>query len=144
MLILAQRVIMSRIKHTFSYRFIDDSKFIRPYIPVSIRNGNNIIPSVLALVDSGADFCTFDGKLASILDINLLSLEQVTLSGINGDAIGSVAHVEIGVNEIFYSVPVIFSFDFSPIGFGGIIGQVGFFDAFEVHFKRAKKQLQLV
>jgi hypothetical protein len=134
---------MSQVKHTFSYRFIDDTKFIRPYIPVSLRNSKASIPSILALVDSGADFCMFDGALSSALDLDLSTLHKITLSGINGSAVGYVAHLEIGVNDCFIPVPVVFSFDFSPAGFGGIIGQVGFFDAFKVQFDRFGREFHL-
>jgi hypothetical protein len=142
--ILVQQVLMSPAKHTFSYRFIDDTKFIRPYIPVSLHSKNGSIPSVLALIDSGADFCMFDGALSYMLDVDLSSLHQITLSGINGSAVGYVAHLEIGINDYFLPVPVVFSFDFSPVGFGGIIGQVGFFDAFKIEFDRANKALHLI
>lgn len=134
---------MSPAKHTFSYRFIDDTKFIRPYIPVSIRSRNGSIPSLLALVDSGADFCMFDGALSSALDLDLSPLQQIKLSGINGSAVGYVAHLEIGIHDHFIPVPVVFSFDFSPVGFGGIIGQVGFFDAFKIEFDRANREVHL-
>ena len=134
---------MSPSKHTFSYRFIDDTKFIRPYIPVSLRSKNGSVPSLLALVDSGADFCMFDGDLTQLLHVDMSSLQQMRLSGINGSAVGYVAHLEIGVNNHFIPAPVVFSFDFSPVGFGGIIGQIGFFDAFKVQFDRAGRELEL-
>ena len=134
---------MSPSKHTFSYRFIDDTKFIRPYIPVSLRSKNGSVPSLLALVDSGADFCMFDGDLSQVLHVDVSSLQQMRLSGINGSAVGYVAHLEIGVNNHFIPAPIVFSFDFSPVGFGGIIGQVGFFDAFKVQFDRAGRELEL-
>ena len=134
---------MSPSKHTFSYRFIDDTKFIRPYIPVSLRSKNGSVPSLLALVDSGADFCMFDGDLSQVLHVDVSSLQKVRLSGINGSAVGYVAHLEIGVNNHFIPAPVVFSFDFSPVGFGGIIGQLGFFDTFIVQFDRAKKTVLL-
>jgi len=110
---------------------------------VSIRSRNASIPSLLALVDSGADFCMFDGALSSALDLDLSPLQQIKLSGINGSAVGYVAHLEIGVHDHFIPVPVIFSFDFSPVGFGGIIGQVGFFDAFKIQFDRFSKVFHL-
>jgi len=134
---------MSPSKHTFSYRFIDDTKFIRPYIPVSLRSKNGSVPSLLALVDSGADFCMFDGDLSQVLHVDVSSLQQMRLSGINGSAVGYVAHLEIGVNNHFIPAPIVFSFDFSPVGFGGIIGQIGFFDAFKVQFDRAGRELEL-
>jgi len=66
---------MSPAKHTFSYRFIDDTKFIRPYITISLRSKHAGIPSIFALVDSGADFCMFDGALAEALAVDLSSLQ---------------------------------------------------------------------
>ena len=134
---------MSPAKHTFSYRFIDDTKFIRPYIPISLRSKHAFIPSLLTLVDSGADFCMFDGLLAEALTVDLSSLQQVKLSGINGSALGYVAHLEMGVHDHYIPVPVVFSFEFSPVGFGGIIGQVGFFDAFKIQFDRANREIHL-
>ena len=98
---------------------------------------------LLALVDSGADFCLFDGELSYLLDIDLTKLEQINLSGVAGTAIGYVAHIEIGMNNTFFPVPAVFSFDFSPKGFGGIIGQVGFFDSLIVEFNRSQKQVVL-
>jgi hypothetical protein len=81
--------------------------------------------------------------LWALLDLDLTQLEQIKLSSVAGSAIGYLAHIEIGMNDTFFPVPAVFSFDFSPKGFGGIIGQVGFFDTFKIQFDRASKQLQL-
>ncbi|MFL5587436.1 MAG: hypothetical protein ACJ8DI_07235 [Ktedonobacteraceae bacterium] len=98
---------------------------------------------LLALVDSGADFCLFDGELSYLLDIDLTKLEKMSLSGVAGAAEGYIAHIEIGVEDTFFPVPVDFWFDFSPKGFGGVIGQIGFFDTFIVQFDRASKTVVL-
>ena len=111
-------------KHTSPYRFIDDTKFPRPYIPVTLRNQKRAMEPLLALVDSGADFCLFDGELSYLLDLDLMKLEKITLNGVAGIATGYVAHIEIGIDERFFPIPAVFSFDFSPKGFGGIIGQL--------------------
>ena len=66
------------------------------------------------------------------------------MSGINGSALGYVAHLEIGVHDYYIPVPVVFSLEFSPVGFGGIIGQVGFFDTFKIQFDRAIKEVHLI
>ena len=58
-------------------------------------------------------------------------------------ATGHVAHIEVGMNDTFFPVPAVFSFDFSPKGFGGVIGQVGFFDSLIVEFDRAHRQVVL-
>jgi hypothetical protein len=85
----------------------------------------------------------FDGELSYILDIDLTKLDKITLTGINGTAEGYVAHMQVGINHVYHSMPVIFSFDFSPRGFSGIVGQVGFFDAFTITFDRKKKEVRL-
>ncbi|MFL5696536.1 MAG: hypothetical protein ACJ797_05460 [Ktedonobacteraceae bacterium] len=129
--------------HTFPYRFIDESKFPRPYIPVTLRSQKRMMQPLLALVDSGADFYLFDGELSYLLDIDLTKLEKMSLSGVAGAAEGYIAHIEIGVEDTFFPVPVDFWFDFSPKGFGGVIGQIGFFDTFIVQFDRASKTVVL-
>lgn len=134
---------MASSLYRFPYQFVDSTKFPRPYIPITLRNQQNVMQPMLALVDSGADFCVFDGELSYLLDLDLTKLEQINLSGVAGSAKGYLAHIEIGVNDIFCPVPAIFSFDFSPKGFGGIIGQVGFFDAFKIQFERAEKEVAL-
>ena len=44
------------------------------------------------LVDSGADFCMFDGELLSLLapDIDLNTLEKISLGGVAGTATGYI------------------------------------------------------
>ncbi len=64
--------------HTFPYRFIDESKFPRPYLPVTLRSQKRMMQPLLALVDSGADFCLFDGELSYLLDIDLTKLEKIS------------------------------------------------------------------
>ena len=87
----------------------------------------------------------FDGDLLNLLapDLDLTTLEKITLGGIGGSARGYVAHIEIGVAESFFSTPAVFSFDFSPDEFGGLAGQLGFFDTFLVQFDRANKTVVL-
>jgi hypothetical protein len=86
------------MSHTFRYQTIGNSKLPRPFIPLTLRYNGTAV-KIKALVDSGADFCMFDGELLSILapDINLKSLEQISLGGIAGSAMGYVAHIEIGI-----------------------------------------------
>src|SRR6266568_8460150 len=134
---------MAASPHMFPYRFIDDSPFPRPYIPVTLRSRKRSMQPLLALVDSGADFCVFDGELSYLLDLDLTSLETIKLNGVAGMATGYVAHIEIGVAENFLPVPAVLSFDFSPKGFGGIIGQLGFFDIYVITFDRAHKKVVL-
>lgn len=130
--------------HTYKYQTIGSSKLPRPFIPLTLRYHNRPL-KIKALVDSGADFCMFDGELLTLLapDLDLNTLEKISLGGIGGTATGYVTHLEIGVEETFISVPAVFSFEFSPDEFGGLAGQLGFFDAFKIQFDRANKAFHL-
>jgi len=83
----------------------------------------------------------FDGELLHLLDpdLELNTLEKIRLGGVAGTTTGYVVHIEIGVNGTFFPIPAIFSFDFSPDEFGGLAGQLGFFDKYIVQFNRAQK-----
>src|SRR5260221_13208344 len=123
--------------HTFKYQTIGSSRLPRPFIPITLRYNNRTV-KIKALVDSGADFCMFDWELADLLDLDFTKYEQISLGGVAGAARGYVTHIEIGVNNSFFPVPAVFSLDFSPDEFGGLAGQVGFFDSFLVEFDRAQ------
>ncbi len=133
---------MPYLKHTFPYRVVGSSQFVRPFIPLTLKHHEKTVRT-LALVDSGADFCMFDGELASLLGLDVRTLEHITLGGIAGEARGYVAHLQIGVEDAFTPVPVVFSFDFSPDDFGGLAGQIGFFDTYIVEFDRTIKRITL-
>lgn len=130
--------------HTFKYQTIGASKLPRPFMPLTLRYNDKTV-KIKALVDSGADFCMFDGELLNILapDLDLGTLEKIKLGGIAGEATGYVTHIELGIDNTFVSVPAIFSFEFSPDEFGGLAGQLGFFDAFKIQFDRAEKEFHL-
>jgi len=130
--------------HTFKYQTIGTSKLSRPFIPLALRYKGRAI-TIKALVDSGADFCLFDGQLLNLLDpdLDLNTLEKINVTGVTGAAPGYVVHLEIGVNDTFFPVPAMFSFAFSPDEFSGLAGQVGFFDTFIVEFHRAAMVLNL-
>ena len=130
--------------HTFRYQTIGKSKLPRPFIPLTLRYAKRSL-KIKALVDSGADFCMFDGELLNLLApaLDLNQLEKISLGGVAGTATGYVAHIEIGVDTTFFSVPAVFSFEYSPDDFGGLAGQLGFFDTFTIQFDRANKRIEL-
>lgn len=66
--------------HTFKYQTTESSRLPRPFIPLTLRYKDRTV-KIKALVDSGADFCMFDGELLYLLDIDVLKLEKITVNG---------------------------------------------------------------
>jgi hypothetical protein len=102
--------------HTFKYQTTGGSTLPRPFIPLTLRYHNWSL-KIKALVDSGADFCTFDGALLGLLapDINLNTLEGIRLGGVGGIATGYVTHLEIGLEESFFRFQRSFRLNFHPM-----------------------------
>src|SRR5260370_18392671 len=99
--------------HTFKYQTIGSSRLPRPFIPLTLRHKDRTV-KVKALVDSGADFCMFDGKLTSLLIIDLSKLVKISLSGLAGAAILYGAYIDIVAEGHLFPTPAFFSFSLSP------------------------------
>src|SRR5262249_7244600 len=113
-----------------------DLYLLEPVIPVGLRYGNNII-FVTALIDSGAELCLFHSSIAKALGIDLLSGRKEMIKGISLQEIPAYMHkvfialkkeprieMEVGFMEL----------DILPDG--GLLGQQGFFDEFDIRFQR--------
>jgi len=57
------------------------SSILRPIVPVGIYVGNNKI-RYEALIDSGADFCIFDGEIGEYLGLEIEKGPSLTFGGI--------------------------------------------------------------
>jgi hypothetical protein len=141
---------MSRSSNIYKYKKL--GSYWRPLLPIGIKHGNEELYE-LALVDSGADNCVFHKDIADALGIDLSSAEEVELGGINSDEpiIGFIAEVSLGVqpyqgaSSCYYygdNIPVIFSDQVSDNGFA-VLGQIGFFDNFDVRFSYQKKSVKI-
>jgi len=129
------------IKYHFKYHKYD--QFYRPVIPITLKNGDKIF-KYLALIDSGADQNIFHSNLTKILGIDIKKLKPYFFSGIkkDSDAKGFLGIVEIGVEDIFFDAPIIFSDDISDNGYG-IVGQYGFFSHFRIKMNYQDKDIEL-
>jgi len=95
----------------------------------------------LALVDSGADDCMFPLEVAEVLDLSLNPKNANYYGGIGSGhimAIFAVVMVEVGGMKF----PLYAGFSDAP-SIVPILGQNGFFDAFEVRFNRPKEVIEL-
>ncbi|MDZ4221420.1 MAG: hypothetical protein U1C18_00935, partial [Patescibacteria group bacterium] len=56
-------------------------KILRPIIPIEITIGA-ITVGYAALIDSGADFCIFDGELGELFGLDVRSGDRLQFNGI--------------------------------------------------------------
>ncbi len=117
----------------------------RPIIPITLRN-KGITTETFGLIDSGSDLTILHGDLSYLLDVDVSMLQTTAFSGIKkgaeAHATGYLFPLEIGIEQSFFKIPVLFSFDI-PSSVFGILGQVGLFDNFIIEFERANKRVLL-
>ena len=127
----------------YRFKYAKFGQYFRPVIPVTLRyNGKEF--RYLALIDSGADLNIFHANLASILEIDTNKLKAYAFEGIKkgSSASGYLCVLEIGIEDVSFDTPVIFSNDISDNGYG-ILGQQGFFDHFRVKMDYKGKDIEL-
>ena len=115
----------------------------RPIIPIVVNWQDKKI-GYEVLLDSGADFSIFHAEIGEILGIPIKKGKKEFFGGIVGEK--SIAYVHkisiiIGGN-LYSSIPIGFSYDISPHGYG-ILGQWGLFDLFRIIFDLKKEQIEL-
>lgn len=123
------------------YRYKDITPSIRrPVIEIIVKSKSKfaIYP---VLIDSGADYCIFSTELAESLEIKLQK-KKVSFMGIGKDkVVGFWGQVEIRLGDKSYETKAIFA---EIIKFGhGILGQLGFFDHFDVKLSHQKQIIEI-
>ena len=112
----------------------------RPIIEIIIKTKDNfaIYP---VLIDSGADYCIFNIELAEALEIKLTK-KRTHFRGVGKEKIeGFWGEVEIKLGNNSYQTKAIFA-EISQFGHG-ILGQLGFFDHFDVKLSHQKQIIEI-
>jgi hypothetical protein len=133
----------------FSYRHYPETPpgvrpvqyIYRPVIPVRLSIGKDT-NEFSALIDSGADQCTFPGHVAKDLGLKVDRGERRLFSGIGGSVMAYRHTTLITIADIRIAVDVYYSHQWDHMPFG-LLGQEGFFSRFKVHFDYKKKLVQL-
>ncbi len=125
---------------SFSYKRVDGA--LRPVIPIEISyNGKSIRHAVL--VDSGADWCVINAEIGEALGIKIKNDKPHEFMGISGKPETGYVHVVgIKVKSVRYNTPVIFASSLKEDRYS-IVGQVGFFDQFDIRFNYKRKEIVL-
>ncbi len=116
--------------------------FYKPVVPVIFKLENKSFP-YQALIDTGADICIVHAEIAEQLGISLKSGEKFPFGGICGNGMGYIHQVDLEIGgHTIQSIPVVFSSDISPYGFG-ILGHEGLFSKLRLVFEFGKKQFEI-
>lgn len=119
------------------------SSLLKPIIPIKIIVGEKQI-DYFALIDSGADFCIFDGEIGEYLGLDIKTGKKINFGGVQ-EMTGAVAYLHeviLNVGGIGTKTFLGFSYDIAKHGFG-LLGQKGFFEIFVVKFDLAKREIEL-
>lgn len=107
----------------------------RPYIPIKIIGPKRSWEGY-GLIDSGADRCLFNSKIAQDIGLDLSEAQVENFGGIEGGnlkaKLNKVKVQIIGMNE---EVEILAGFIDSS-GVAAILGQDGFFDEFRIKFEK--------
>lgn len=112
-----------------------------PYLWVRLANGDNYI-ELDCLVDSGAGDSLFTVDVAEALEIDLTDAPEKTYYGLNNEpVVGRIHPVQLQVKGLDEWVTIYAAFieiDQIPL-----LGQSGFFDYYEVTFRRYKGRFEV-
>lgn len=114
-----------------------DTELIRlPILSIQLACNHNK-ETIWALIDSGAEISVFNKEIAALLGIDVRSGKRFALGGIvDNSAISAWLHqVSIRIGE-FGSISTMVAFTDSDSPGLSLLGQRGFFDNFQIRFKR--------
>jgi len=115
----------------------------RPVIPVTLINGDRKVTN-LAIIDSGADLCIFHAEIGEQIGIDIESGKVQTFSGITREQLTAYFHnIKIGIGGHEYDCYAGFSRDLANMPYG-LLGQVGFFNLFNIVFDYNKERIELI
>jgi hypothetical protein len=124
----------TRFKIDPSPAFANGRVAARPLLRVKLSHAAHSL-SCYAIADSGADQCVFPRTFMNSLGINPLATPLESMIGVSGTAAPThFANVSLEIGAARISIYAGFVSGLDAIGIG-LLGQAGFFDRFDVHFR---------
>ena len=114
-----------------------DTELVRlPILPIQIACNRNR-ETIWALIDSGAEISVFNKEIAGLLDIEVTSGKKFELGGVVDDrGLPAWLHqVSMTVGDLG-SISTMVAFTDSDSPGLSLLGQRGFFDNYQIRFKR--------
>jgi predicted aspartyl protease len=113
----------------------------RPVIPIKLFSDKSEI-TFDALIDSGADECTFPGWIAKTLGYDVYKGKRRIFSGIGGSVLAYLHRTHLRLDGIEFLADVYYSHEWDDMPFG-LLGQSGFFSHFEINLNYKNKEILL-
>ncbi|TET39883.1 MAG: hypothetical protein E3J65_02730 [Dehalococcoidia bacterium] len=114
----------------------------RPVIPIRLIKGTKDV-RYHAIIDSGADLCIFHAQIGEVIGLTIESGKLLKFTGISGQQLTAYFHdLEIEVGGYRFDCYAGFSREMENMPYG-LLGQVGFFDLFNVVFDYEKQRIGL-
>lgn len=125
-------------KHVFHYRpFPQFGAEVRPVLPVTLI-GPAGSDDTLAIVDSGADYCLFNGERTGELGIALLEGKEITLTGLSGRLEARLHDIDLEIEGDRFRCTVAFSLGRIA---RELLGRSSFFDQTKIGFQEQESLL---
>jgi predicted aspartyl protease len=107
-----------------------------PCLTVTLSNSGNTV-TVTGLVDSGCTVTLVEASLAIALGIDLSICPKTKVGGVGGKVDGWMSEIDFIVEGFAkaFSSPVIFV---ENLPVSTLLGQLNFFEAFNIHFQKSK------
>ncbi|MBA7486068.1 hypothetical protein ES707_21621 [subsurface metagenome] len=116
----------------------------RPVIPIQLIRGADKV-KYLAIIDSGADFCIFHASIGEVIGLAVESGKLQHFSGVSGLSQQLTAYfhsIQIEIGGYAFNCWAGFSRDIEDLPYG-FLGQLGFFNLFNVHLDFTKERIEL-
>lgn len=94
--------------HEFQYRDVPGLEGVYPAITVGLI-GPAGAEDLLAIIDTGARYCLFDGRRARSIGLDLMSGRQISLSGLAGSLPARLHEVTLEIFDSQFPCEVAFS-----------------------------------
>ncbi|OGH06696.1 MAG: hypothetical protein A2W22_02275 [Candidatus Levybacteria bacterium RBG_16_35_11] len=115
---------------------------LRPVIQIDFDSPNGGF-GYFVLIDSGADYCVFHGGIGDRLGLKVKEGKEVIFYGTSGESQKAYFHnvtFKIGGNK--HKADIGFSYEMNKLPYG-ILGQVGFFDKWNIKFELSKENIEI-
>jgi hypothetical protein len=115
----------------------------RPVIPVTLINADKRV-TYYAIIDSGADLCIFHAEIGEQIGLDIESGKVLVFNGITKEQLTAYFHdIKISIGGYEYDCYAGFSRGLNNMPYG-LLGEVGFFDLFNIVFDYNKERIELI